>query len=359
MTIPPAAKEFGDWGRTPSSTLTRIGSRAKRIALVGLIAAAAAAVAALVAFDGRAPEETASRDGRPPLALDAELTRPLETDALIEAQALYQEGRADEAREAFEEILRREPESIEAAIGSAIARWPAGTTARLRTLALSNEDSALVQFHLGFALFWEKREQAALEAWREALEVEPDTPAALRAENLLFPDMPRGRPIVVPSQELPTEFRGLELSEQIARLEAASAQDATARSAIAYGVALQRAGRAVSAREQFQLAAQREPDNPEARTAAAVSLFEKGDPTPAFAALGQLSADFPDAAVVRYHLALSLIWINQVDEARVQLGKAIEGGRDGFYERQAERLLERLEQADSDSGGGIGEGGSS
>ena len=311
---------------------------------MGLAGAAAAAIAALVAFSGRAPDETASREGTPPLALDAELSGAREAPALLEAEALYRDGRAREALDAFELILSREPDSVEAAIGSAISRWPAGTTARLRTLALTNEERAVVHFHLGFALFWEEREQAAVNAWQEALEAEPDSPSALRAENLLFPEMPRGRPIVVPSRELPPELRDRPLAVQLSALEAAADSDQTAASAIAYGVALQRSGRVVSAREQFERAARREPDNPEARVAAAVSLFEKRDPTPAFAMLGPLSVEFPAAAVVRYHLALALIWIDDVAEARTQLARASEGDGQGFYESQARRLLERLDQ---------------
>ncbi|MGI9658554.1 MAG: tetratricopeptide repeat protein [Gaiellaceae bacterium] len=297
-----------------------------------------------MAFAGRAPDETASRDGVPPLALDAELSDAGEAQALSDAEALYREGETEAALAAFELILSREPDSVEAAVGSAMARWPAGTTARLRTLAIASEERAVVHFHLGFALFWEEREQAAVNAWRDALQAEPDSPAALRAENLLFPDMPRGRPIVVPSNELAPELRERPLAEQLSSMEAAARADLSAESALAYGVALQRAGRAISAREQFQLAAERDPDNPQARAAAAVALFEKSDPTPAFAALGQLSADFPDAAVVRYHLALMLIWLNDVDEARTQLSKALDVGGDGFYGSQAERLLARLDE---------------
>ena len=314
---------------------------------MGLAAAAAAAIAALVAFSGRAPDETASREGTPPLALDAELSGVPESAALLEAEALYRDGRASDALEAFELVLAREPDLVEAAIGSALARWPAGTTARLRTLALTSEDRAVVHFHLGFALFWEEREQAAVNAWRDALDAEPDSPAALRAENLLFPEMPRGRPIVVPSAELPAELRNRPLAEQLVALEAASSREKTAEAAIAYGATLQRSGRPLSAREQFERAASREPDNPEARVAAAVALFEKTDVTPTFAALGQLTRDFPGAAVVRYHLALALIWIDDVAEARTQLAKAFEAGGEGFYESQARRLLERLDETGS------------
>jgi tetratricopeptide (TPR) repeat protein len=334
-----------------SSTLIRIGSRTKRIALVGLVGAVAAAIAALVAFAGRAPDEQASLEGAPPLALDAALGDVPDAAELAAAEVLYREGRADEALEAFERILASNPESVEAAVGSAIARWPAGTTARLRTLGLADEARAVVQFHLGVALFWEQREQAAVNAWQEAITAEPDSPSALRAENLLFPEMPRGRPLVVPSVELVSELRDRSLDEQLLALQRASEAEPTADSAIAYGVALQRAGRAVSAREQFELAAQREPDNPEARAAAAIGLFEKADPTPTFATLGALSAEFPDAAVVRYHLALALVWLGDVGEARVQLEKASEVGGDDYYGTQANRLLGELARAEREDDG--------
>ncbi len=298
----------------------------------------------MVAFWARAPDETASREGRPPLALDVELTGSEPAAELIAGERLYREGRESDALQAFEGVLEREPESLEAAVGSAISRWPAGTTARLRTLAAGNETSGLVHFHLGFALFWEQREQAAINAWQEALNVDPDSPSALRSENLLFPDMPRGRPIFVPSVELDPALQNRPLTEQLAALELQAREEGTARSLIAYGVGLQRAGRAVSAGEQFEQAARVEPNNAEARTAAAIGRFEKSDPTPTFAALGGLTTTFPEEAVVRYHLALALIWINDVEEARNQLAKAAAIDGDGFYEGQAVRLLDRLDE---------------
>jgi len=331
-------------------TLIRIGSRAKRIGLVGLVGVAVAAATAVLAFWGRAPDETTSLDGRPPLALDAELTGVQNAAELTEAEGVHQEGRAGDALDLFESILSGQPDSLEAAVGSAIARWPAGTTARLRTLALSNEESALVQFHLGLALFWEEREQAAINAWQRALEVEPNSPSALRAENLLFPDVPRGRPIFVPSTELDSSLRDRPLAEQLSALDAAAESAPSAESLIAHGVALQRAGRVVSAAERFEEAARLEPGNAEARVAAALVRFEKGDPTPAFAALGPLTTVFPEDAVVRYHLALALIWIRDVAGAEEQLAQAAALDGNGFYEAQALRLLERIGEISSGSG---------
>ena len=317
---------------------------------MGLVGVAVAAATAVLAFWARAPDETTSRDGRPPLALDAELAGVENAAELTEAEVVYQEGRAGDALDLFESILSGQPDSLEASVGSAIARWPAGTTARLRTLSLGNEESALVQLHLGFALFWEEREQAAVNAWQQALDVEPNSPSALRAENLLFPEMPRGRPIFVPSTELDASLRGRPLVEQLAALDAAAESMPTAESLIAHGVALQRAGRVVSASERFEEAARREPDNAEARVAAALVRFEKGDLTPAFSTLGPLTTAFPDDAVVRYHLALALIWIKDIEGAEEQLIQAAALDGDGFYEAQALRLLERIGEVSSGSG---------
>jgi Flp pilus assembly protein TadD len=155
----------------------------------------------------------------------------------------------------------------------------------------------------------------------------------------------------VPNAELAPELRNRPLDEQLAALKAGARESGTARSHIAYGVGLQRAGRPVSAGQQFEEAARVDPDNAEARTAAAIGRFEKSDPTPAFATLGQLTTVFPNEAVVRYHLALALIWINDVGEARNQLVKAADTPSGGFYQAEAGRLLDRLDEVGTPSTG--------
>ena len=79
-----------------------------------------------------------------------------------------------------------------------------------------------------------------------------------------------------------------------------------------------------------------------AKVAAALGRFEKDDPSQAFSRLGPL-ADADETGVVRYHLGLALSWIGQVEEAIRQLRLAREVDPDGFYAREAERLLDRLE----------------
>jgi hypothetical protein len=79
--------------------------------------------------------------------------------------------------------------------------------------------------------------------------------------------------------------------------------------------------------------------------AAAIGRFDKDDPSQAFARLGPL-ADADENGVVRYHLGLALSWLGQIEEAKLQLGVAQALGGNGFYGKEAERLLDRLEEVD-------------
>ncbi len=81
-------------------------------------------------------------------------------------------------------------------------------------------------------------------------------------------------------------------ARQLAALRRAAARgDAHAK--ILYGTALQQLGRPLSAERQFAAAARLAPNDPEARVAAAVGLFDKDDPARAFGRLGPLVARLP------------------------------------------------------------------
>jgi tetratricopeptide (TPR) repeat protein len=197
-----------------------------------------------------------------------------------------------------------------------------------------------VRLHLGLALYAQGETAAAEEEWRQAEERDPDTPSAVRADDLLHPDMAPGRPFFFPSANAEPGLEGLPPAEQLAELES-RAERGGAAEAIAYAVALQRVGRPVSAQAAFDEALAREPESLDAQVAAAVARFDKDAPEQAFSRLGPLARDHPRAGVVRFHLGLLLLWIRAVDEARRQLGLAAEG--DGFYAREAEELLARVE----------------
>jgi tetratricopeptide (TPR) repeat protein len=282
-----------------------VNPRTRARLLVAVVAGVAAAIAVGAAvIQGRADHDPGEA---PPLELNAS------SAALRAAEATLERGGRRRAREQFEAFLAGNPGSVEAAVGAAIAAWPDGTIERLRELADENPASGVVRLHLGLALFSGGKRDEALQEWREAERRDPDTPAAIRAEDLLHPDMAPGRPYFYPAS-----------------------------GRLAAGVALQRAGRPVSALRAFERALAAEPNSLEAQVAVAVARFDKDEPAQAFSRLGPLAAEHPRAEIVRYHLGLLLLWIRALDEAEEQLSRASQG--DGFYARLAQDLLARVEE---------------
>ncbi len=253
-------------------------------ALAALAAVLLAVGLAAVQTDRRPPipiEQIAPRDGRPPLALDLGVRTDTEAVALRRASALYAQGKLDDALAVFERH-----NSLEARVGKAFARWPERTVDRLVSLSGLHPSSALVQLHLGLALFWTKR-PGEEEAWRAALSAEPDTSYAVTAENLLFQEFAPGIPIFFPSVALPEPARGLRADRQLAAFRQLAGEGDRA-GTLYYGIALQRLGKRVSAQKVLGLYAREHPRDAEAQVAAAVARFLKGDPSAAFSRLGPL-----------------------------------------------------------------------
>jgi Flp pilus assembly protein TadD len=207
--------------------------------------------------------------------------------------------------------LRRE-------LREALDAWPAGTVRRLRILAEQHPRSALVRLELGVALAFSGQDADADAAWREAARVQPDSPSAVRAQDLRHPHTPPGLPPFVPSFTRPrTEAEGL----------------------LARGVAAQAGLRPVTAERFFAAAARLAPNDPEARVAAAVGLYDKDAPARAFSRLGPLVRTFPHAQTVRFHLGLLLIYLGQFRQARHELVLARAEGPRTVLGRQAQTLL--------------------
>ena len=325
-----------------------VPSRARVIALVTLAALALAAIAVGGAvIQGRAFENDEAGEAHrpaepPPLQLAVYESGALAED-LRAGERAYETGDAREAADRFDAALRRDPESVEAAVGAAIAAWPDGTTESLRELVETHPESGVARLHLGLAVFAEGDAEGARAAWRIAERVDPDSPAALEAESLLHPDMPRGRPFFVPSRASDVRADRLDVEERLERLRARARADGTD-AWIAYGAALQRVGRPLSARLAFDRAVAEDPTSVEARTAAAVARFDKDDPARAFSRLGPLSREHGRSPVVRFHLGYVLLWLGQVEEAKRQLGLAVSAGPRTTHGRDARRLLARLEK---------------
>jgi tetratricopeptide (TPR) repeat protein len=309
--------------------------------LVGAAALAAVgvtvAVTVLTATDVPEAAKPAVRPGAPPLLLDLGVRTDPEAKALRSAEALYGRG----SRKAAGLVFARYG-SLEGRVGAALAAWPGGLQG-IEQLASDNKKSGLVQLHLGLALYWVGRGKEAEAAWRRAKTLAPDSLYGIRADDLLHPNLPiPGRPQFVPSFASPPELQRLTPPRQLAFLAArARARDAHAK--LLYGVALQRLDRPLSAERQFAAAAALAPNDPEARAAAAVGLFDKDRPSLAFGRLGPLTTTFPLAPTVRFHLALLLLWLDQLEQARKQFRLARAEAPASPLGREAGAFLARLE----------------
>ena len=312
-----------------------------RARVTAAVAAAAVAAATIVvgatllqtANDSAATATRPARPGgAPPVALELDLD-PRAAPRLRRALAFYNEGRRAEARRLFRAVR-----TLDGRVGAAMAAWPNGALRELRRLASARPRRAVVRLNLGLAFFWSGRRDEAVAAWRDALRVEPDSPSAIRADDLLHRNTPAWIPIFIPSFEPRSFPRAATPVEQLAAFRRA-ARAGSYRDRILYGVALQRIGRPRSAERELAAAARAAPNDAEAQTAAAVARFTKSRPERAFGRLGPLTRRFPRAPTVRFHLGLLLLWTGQVAPAEVQLERARSLAPRSPLGRQAARFL--------------------
>jgi tetratricopeptide (TPR) repeat protein len=319
-----------------------------RIFVIAGVAAAVAAGATVAlavitsSDEGAQPKTETPLAGAPPLVLDLGVRVDPEARALRRAERLY----AQKRRPAAARIFRRY-DSPEARVGAALAEWPGSSVDTMERLAGERPRDSLVLLHLGYANLWAGKSEEAAAAWRRASQAEPDSASAQRADDALHPDFPPGQPLFVPSFSAPSGLDRLAPPAQLARLERdARGNDVHAK--LLYGLALQRLGHRVAARRQYESAARLAPGSAEAQVAAAVGRFDKSRPAAAFSRLGPLTRRFPEAATVRFHLGLLLLWLasNQpgsVEEGKRQLRLARAEDPGSRLAREAKRLLDGLE----------------
>jgi tetratricopeptide (TPR) repeat protein len=324
-----------------------VSPRRRILLLVGAVCAAAVAVVAVAVISskgastsGAATTAPGLREGRPPLSLALGFRSDGEARDLGRGAALYAKG---DLRGAAALFARHD--SLEAKVGSALAGWPEGSLDRLEQLAKLYPKSAVVQLHLGLARLWANQADPT-EAWRAALDAEPDTPYAIVAGNLLHPQLPRGLPAFIPSFAASEDLTRLAPERQLDELRRRAARGAL-RDLLLYGVGLQRVGRPVSAARAFEQAAKRYPGDVEALVAAAVGRFDKDEPEIAFGRLGPLSRTFPDEPTVRFHLGVLLLWTGRVPAAERQFRLAARTKPGSPLAQEAQRYLETIRKARS------------
>lgn len=317
---------------------------AARTRVVAIVAAAACAVvgatvgATLLQSRGQgttAPGSvTKPRPGRPPLFLDFGTRGDPEAKALAHAASLANGRKATQAAAIFSRY-----HSLPAEIGLAFASWPNdGGLDELKRLVAAHPTSPQAQFHLGMAFYWSGRLADAARTWQQVETRYPDAPESVEAENVLYPRFKSGLPLIVTpvgEPDAPT------LAAQVAIVEReARKPDPTAK--LRYGLALWQLWRRASAERQFEAAAKLAPNDPVFQTAAAVGAFTKRAPARAFGRLGPLTARFPHAAVVRFHLAILLLWTAQPQKALTQLRLATAEEPGSVYAKDARAIVSAL-----------------
>ena len=322
------------------SPRARVGLTVGALALLASVVVVGAAVlsAEEIARPAEAVPAGEPQEGAPRLSLALALRTDPDAEVLRQAVAAYDAGRLEQAASLFGRST-----SLEAKLGAAFAAWP-GSVDRVEQLGALYPRSAMVQLHVGIARFWAGR-PGAVDAWREAEDVEPDTPYAVRAGDLLNPEFAPGLPILVSgARPAPSGAANLSAAERLEVLRK-GAQDGPLDARLLYGIALQGAGRPLSAREVYSAAAEAFPDEAEALVADAVGRYSKDRPAAAFSRLGPLSQRFPSSASVRFHLGLLLLWQGDVGPARRQLKLAQEAEPGSFVARRARLYLDELAEA--------------
>ena len=271
------------------------------VAVVAVVVAAAVVGVTLLQTRGASTGTTALK-GVPPLYLPAST-----------ALRLYEDGKRSRA-----EALFARSKALPDEIGAAFARWPHGTLDTMKSIVAAHPESALAELHLGLAYFWSGRDADAASSWLRAAKVEPDTPYAVTALDFLHPGVAPGLPLIVVDPRSVGE---------------------PARSKLVAGIRLWSAERPISGRRTIEAALALAPDNPVVRTAAAVTLYSPAMPLAPFPKLGPLTAAFPKAAVVRFHLGELLLWTRQVKKGEAQLRIAVATEPGSVYAQAADKIL--------------------
>lgn len=322
------------------------GGPSRRLLLVVVLAAAvaAAAVIGVTLLQTRGETTTVPGSvtqahlGRPVLELEFGLRADPEARALFRAETLFdQDHKVAQAAAIF-----RRYHSFEAQLGSAFTSWSGPSSlAAVKTLAASHPNDPAALVNLGWADYQAGRNADAAAVWHKTATRFPDSPYGVDAEDALHGG-PRYLPPIVLTFNPPKSIARLPAAAEFAALKRA-ARGRSVRAKLLYGAVLWNVlHRPISARREFAAAARLAPNDAEARAAAAVSLFSKANPTPAFAHLGPLTAAFPHSAAVEFHLGVALVYIQKYAKAAKQLRAAVADRPKSPYAQEARTLLASL-----------------
>jgi Flp pilus assembly protein TadD len=259
--------------------------------------------------------------------------------ALAITSAAIGANRRDEAAAALADATRRLG-SGDARVAAARAillydpRNPQPADDALQAIAAERPEDPFPQFERGLVLFFAGRGGEAEQAFTAARALDPDSPYASRADDLLHRNMRSGYPFWLADEPLPAGTLA-----QLRRRALARPDDALAQLALAN--ALQRDHRS-QAEEAAQRAVAADPTNLDAQVAVAVLGFSKDDPAASVGALGNLVRTFPAAASPVFHIGVCLIWLENPAQARNEFEKAARLEPDSPVGRTAAAIVRRL-----------------
>jgi tetratricopeptide (TPR) repeat protein len=316
---------------------------------VVLLVAAAAAVAAgavvgVTVFQTHGEHSTVpgavttARSGPPPLQLEFSLAESPEARALARAETLLDKDRqAAQAAAIF-----RRYHSLEAQLGALFAGWRGPESlAGVKTLVGRHPHDPAALLNLGWADYQAGRNADAVAAWRKTASEFPDSPYGVDAQDALHPNEIPGLPIIFTGLVPSGSIGSLRPVQQLAALKRAAAKN-DPQAKIEYGAALWNLRRPLSAERQFAAAARLAPNDPLARTLAAVGLFSKASPVRAFGRLGPLTGVFPHSAAVQFHLGVLLLYVGERAKAAKHFSAAVADGPRSPYAKPAKTLLTSL-----------------
>lgn len=283
---------------------------------------------------------TTPQPGVPRIQLEFGLRDDAEVRALGRAELLLD---GEHQQPAAAAAIFRRYHSFDAQLGLLFASWrgPSSLPA-VRQLVSRHPDDPASLLNLGFAEYWAGRNADAVASWQKLAREYPDSPYGVDAEDALYTAGPPGLPFLQLDFQPSAAIARLPAAQQLAALARAAARP-DPRAKLLYGAFLwNRLRRPLSAERQFRAAASLAPNDPVARTAAAVGLFTKADPVQAFAHLGPLTGVFPESPVVRFELGMLLLWRDELQKAATQLRLAVADGPHTIYAGAAKQLLSRI-----------------
>ena len=226
----------------------------------------------------------------PPLELGLLVRDDPEARALRDAEELLESGEREQARATSRSCWPRIPTRSRPRSERRSPRGPTGRSSASRRWSPRNPRAASPASTSALRSWPAGDGEGAAREWREVERREPDSPAAVRADDILHPEFAPGRPPFVAPLEAPPGLEGLTPTGAARRARAARGRRRGRGEARVRHRAPARRPAAFGQRGVRRCGRRRPGRSPSPRVAAAVGRFDKDDPSQTFSRLGPLAS---------------------------------------------------------------------